>query len=232
MLLSFSIQIIAIAAGVIVSIITVDTLGAFSLPQPLPPVPRIRVVQVIAARPNSTGRTSGIQAPVRPVFVPNVIPTSVARIVDQPTMTMADAPTIGPNGGVVVLPDGVDAGPIGSPQPIPVAAPPAAAPPPEKREQTKVRVGGDVLEAKMIKRVIPVYPPLARQARISGTVKLQGVISREGRVVNLQVLSGHPLLVSAALEAVRQWIYQPTLLNKQPVEVIAPIDVHFNLSQP
>lgn len=82
----------------------------------------------------------------------------------------------------------------------------------------------------LIKRVMPIYPPLARQARIQGTVRLTGIISREGQIVNLRVESGHPLLVGAALDAVRQWIYRPTLLNGQPVEVIAPIDVHFTLS--
>jgi protein TonB len=87
------------------------------------------------------------------------------------------------------------------------------------------------MEAKIVKRVIPTYPPLAKQARISGTVRLEGVISREGRIVNLQVLYGHPLLTQAALQAVGQWLYQPTLLNGEPVEVIAPIDVHFTLSQ-
>ena len=78
---------------------------------------------------------------------------------------------------------------------------------------------------------MPVYPPLARQMRLSGTVRLEGVISRTGQVINLQVVSGHPMLTSAALDAVRQWIYSPTLLNGEPVEVIAPIEVHFTLSQ-
>lgn len=230
MLVSFSIQIIAITVGVVISIVTVDTLDAFSLPQPSPPIPRIRTIHVIPVKLGATGKSHGIQAPARPVFVPNVIPTSVARIVDQPAMPMVDAPAIGSPAGV---PSGLPfAGSTGSPVTIAVAPPPASVPPaPEQREQAEIRVGGAVLEAKMIKRVIPVYPALAKQARISGTVRLQGVISREGRVVNLQVLAGHPLLVSAALEAVRQWVYQPTLLNQQPVEVIAPIDVHFNLSQ-
>jgi protein TonB len=95
----------------------------------------------------------------------------------------------------------------------------------------RVRLGGDVLAAKIIHRVLPQYPPLARQARIAGVVQLVGVIDREGTVTSLQVLSGHPLLVKAALDAVRQWRYRPTLLNGQPVEVTAPITVHFTLSQ-
>ncbi len=85
--------------------------------------------------------------------------------------------------------------------------------------------------AKIIKKVIPTYPPLARQARVSGTVQLVGIIAKDGTIQQLQVASGHPLLVKAALDAVRQWIYRPTLLNGQAVEVIAPIDVIFSLSQ-
>jgi protein TonB len=93
------------------------------------------------------------------------------------------------------------------------------------------RVGGDVQAAKLVKKVIPVYPPLARQARVSGTVQLIGIIAKDGTIQQLQVVSGHPLLVKAALDAVRQWIYRPTLLNGQAVEVIAPIDVIFTLGQ-
>jgi protein TonB len=83
----------------------------------------------------------------------------------------------------------------------------------------------------IMRRVLPVYPALAKTARVQGTVHLVGVIAINGTIQQLQVLSGHPLLVNAAVEAVRQWIYKPTTLNGDPVEVIAPIDVHFTLSQ-
>lgn len=76
---------------------------------------------------------------------------------------------------------------------------------------------------------MPVYPPLARQARVSGSVRLIAIIGRDGTVQQLQVVSGHPLLIGAAVEAVRQWLYHPTLLNGEPVEVICPIDVNFTL---
>lgn len=79
--------------------------------------------------------------------------------------------------------------------------------------------------------MVPEYPPLARQARISGVVRLIGTISKDGKIENLQVVSGHPLLAHAAIEAVKQWTYQPTLLNGMPVEVIAPIEVRFTLGQ-
>ena len=85
--------------------------------------------------------------------------------------------------------------------------------------------------AKLLRKVVPGYPPLAKTARVSGVVHLLGVIAKDGTIQNLQLLSGHPLLARAAIEAVSQWIYQPTLLNGQPVEVIAPIDVNFTLDQ-
>jgi periplasmic protein TonB len=71
---------------------------------------------------------------------------------------------------------------------------------------------------------------LARNMRVSGTVKLHAIVARDGTVRELKVISGHPLLVQAAVEAVRQWLYQPTLLNGEPVEVNAPVDVHFTLA--
>jgi protein TonB len=83
--------------------------------------------------------------------------------------------------------------------------------------------------AKVLYKVLPVYPALARGAHISGTVYLLGVISTDGTIQSLRVLHGHPLLVGAALDAVRQWRYKPTLLNGQAVEVEAPIDVTFTL---
>ncbi len=94
-----------------------------------------------------------------------------------------------------------------------------------------LRVGGDVQMAKLLKKVIPDYPALAKTARVSGAVHLLGVIAKDGTIQNLQVISGHPLLARAALDAVKQWIYQPTLLNGEAVEVIAPIDVNFTLGQ-
>ncbi|HTA67537.1 MAG TPA: energy transducer TonB [Bryobacteraceae bacterium] len=85
--------------------------------------------------------------------------------------------------------------------------------------------------AKLLRKIIPEYPSLAKAARVSGVVRLLGVIAKDGTIRNLQLISGHPLLARAALEAVKQWVYQPTLLNGQPVEVIAPIDVNFTLGQ-
>ncbi len=77
---------------------------------------------------------------------------------------------------------------------------------------------------------MPIYPPLAKQARIQGTVRFTAVIGTDGTIRDLRLISGHPLLVSAAQDAVKQWAYQPTLLNGEPVEVITQIDVNFTLS--
>jgi protein TonB len=85
--------------------------------------------------------------------------------------------------------------------------------------------------AKLLRKVIPEYPALARSARISGVVRLIGTIGEDGAIRNLQLVSGHSLLARAAMEAVQQWIYKPTLLNGKPMEVIAPIEVTFSLGQ-
>jgi len=95
----------------------------------------------------------------------------------------------------------------------------------------RVAVTSTLEAAKLISRIQPVYPAIAIQARIQGNVVLHAIISKEGGVIELEVLSGHPLLVNAALEAVRQWRYSPTLLSGQPVEVETTITVSFILGQ-
>jgi TonB family protein len=92
-----------------------------------------------------------------------------------------------------------------------------------------VNVGGRVQQAKLITQVPPVYPDLAKQARIQGIVQLQVVISPTGHIQSANVLTGHPLLRQAALDSVIQWVYQPTLLNGQPVSVSTTVDVSFSL---
>ena len=82
-----------------------------------------------------------------------------------------------------------------------------------------------------IKKVTPQYPALAKSARIQGTVRFTAIIGKDGTIQNLQLVSGHPMLVASATEAVKQWVYRPTLLNGEPVEVITQIDVNFTLSQ-
>ena len=93
----------------------------------------------------------------------------------------------------------------------------------------RITIGPLPQAAKLITKVDPVYPEMARQAQIQGVVKLSAIIDKDGRVANLQVNSGHPLLVPAAIDAVKQWRYQPTLLNGEPVEVRTDLDVNFAL---
>ena len=90
-------------------------------------------------------------------------------------------------------------------------------------------MAGNTQAAKLIQSGPPEYPPLALQARIQGTVRFTAVIGKDGHVANLQLVSGHPLLVPAALAAAKSYVYQPTLLNGQPVEVVTQIDVNFTL---
>ena len=107
-------------------------------------------------------------------------------------------------------------------------------PPPQVVEappSKPVAVTSELQAAKLIRKVVPVYPRLAIMARISGTVRLIGIVGKQGTVEQLQVVSGPPLLAQAAVDAVRQWVYRPTFLGGKPVEVTAPIDVIFTLSQ-
>ena len=82
----------------------------------------------------------------------------------------------------------------------------------------------------LIRKVQPTYPPLARSARIQGSVVLVAIISKEGAIENLHVLAGHPLLVRAAIDAVQQWRYRPYILNSEPIEVETQITVNFSLA--
>jgi len=94
-----------------------------------------------------------------------------------------------------------------------------------------VTVTAGAQEANLINKVTPEYPALAKAARVQGTVKFEAVIGKDGTVQNLQLISGPPLLIQAAMQAVRQWTYKPTLLNGQPVEVVTTLEVNFSLSQ-
>jgi TonB family protein len=94
-----------------------------------------------------------------------------------------------------------------------------------------IRVGANVQAANIISQAKVSYPPLAKAARVQGTVRFEATIGKDGHVENLQLVSGPPLLVQAAMDSVRQWIYKPTLLNGQPVSVVTTVDVNFTLSE-
>jgi protein TonB len=124
----------------------------------------------------------------------------------------------GPADGIGIL-NGTGNGPV-PPRP-PEPKPPAATKP--------MFVSQGAQEAMLVRRVEPVYPTWARQAHVSGTVELRAIIAKDGNVINLEVISGHPMLVRAAVDAVRQWHYRPTLLNNQSVEVQTFVTVRFVL---
>jgi protein TonB len=128
---------------------------------------------------------------------------------------------------VTVVPQVNASGPLPPPAPVPPSAAAVTMPVPPGT----IRVGGNLQSNKIVDKATPVYPPLAKQARIQGVVKLTVHIGADGTVKDIQLLSGHPLLVEAAVDAVKQWVYQPTLLNGNPVDVITDVDVNFTLSQ-
>ena len=185
-------------------------------PPPPPPPPAATPVKVVkpVARLIQAGK----------LMAPRAIPKEVNIIKEQELPP--DMGAVGVVGGVPGgVPGGQAGGVLGG-----IIGGAGSTPPPPKEAPKRIRVGGQVQTAKLINKVQPVYPPLAKQARIQGTVRLQAIIAKDGSVVELQVLSGHPLLQQAALDAVRQWRYQPTLLNGEPVEVVTTIDVIFTLS--
>jgi len=229
-LVSVSGQVLVAAVFLAIPLIYTETLG---LRTPAPPPIIFRPVEA----PPPVQRTTAPQVPSTSTNVfrrfadavlraPTKIPSMIANIVDEPGPNISEprvqgAVPGGPGDGIPIsLLNGTAPPPLIKPVEVVKPAPPA-----------RIAVGGQVLAAKLIHRVVPVYPPLARQARVSGVVRLLGVVAKDGTIQKLELVSGHPLLSGAALEAVRQWIYKPTLLNGQPVEVQAPIDVIFTLGQ-
>jgi periplasmic protein TonB len=185
-------------------------------PPPPPPPPPPPIAQVVHVKPQVHLMDAG------KLVTPKVIPKDI-KIIKEDAPDMSAGMTGGVVGGVA---GGQMGGVIGG-----VIGGVGAAPPPPKPTQTRIRQGGNVTAAKLVNKVQPQYPPLARQTRISGTVRLHAIIGKNGQVEQLEVMSGHPLLVQAALDAVRQWKYQPTQLNGEPVEVDTTIDVIFSLNQ-
>jgi protein TonB len=236
-LVSFMLQVLLIGVIVLIPLIYTDTLPRATLtsflvapppPPPPPPPPAATPVKVVKVIPRQfdAGR----------LMAPKAIPKEIAMIKEEelpPPMSGAVGVVGGVPGGVPGgTPGGVIGGIIGS---VPTAAPPPPPPPvkeaPKPVTPQRIRVGGNVQQAMLIKQPRPTYPPLAKQARIQGTVRFNAIIGKDGTIQNLQVVSGHPLLVPSARDAVIQWVYKPTLLNGEPVEVATTIDVNFTLSQ-
>ncbi len=147
---------------------------------------------------------------------PRSIPDDIALVEEDPTL-MALRPPEGTPGGVF---GGV---PLGFAELSGLKPPPIPKP---------IRVGGQVQAARLLNRILPVYPTEALEENIAGTVSLRAVIGLDGEVKDLRLIEGHPLLAPAAIEAVSQWRYKPTLLNGSKVEVITEIAVNFTITAP
>src|SRR5579875_2843283 len=201
-------------------------------------LPSAQLKSLLVAPPPPTAPVPMVKAQPRPIarvfsarlVAPTVIPQRINPVQDAPA-----APSVSIAGGAngTGTGDAITNSILGA---LPGSAPPpaATAPLPKPKPATApgpLRVGGGVAEANLIHKVMPAYPPLAKSARVQGTVEFTAVINKEGRIEHLQLVRGHPLLVNAAKEAVEQWRYKPTMLNGQPVEVITDIVVNFTLSQ-
>jgi len=181
-------------------------------PPPPPPPPAAAPIKVVKIQSDLVN--GQLRAPTK-------IPEKVQMIKEEEAPpVMASGVMGGVPGGV---PGGSMGGVIGGMINSTAAVPKIATP-------QRVRVSTGVATGLLIKKVQPNYPPLARQARIQGTVVLQAEISKEGTIQNLQLISGHPMLAPAAIEAVKQWRYKPYLLNGEPVAVDTQVQVNFTLS--
>lgn len=162
---------------------------------------------------------------VRPKFIPPqrmVAPTVIPKKVE---IVKDEAPDVAGTAGGFGVPGGVAGGVLGGI--VSGAAPPP--PPPKPVQAGPVRIGGNVMQAKAIDHPNPVYPAIARAAHVQGTVVLHAIIGKDGTIQQLQLVTGPPLLVNSAMDAVRQWRYQPTLLNGEAVDVDTTISVVFTL---
>jgi protein TonB len=171
---------------------------------------------------------AGVNVLTQPVS----IPPTIARINEPPEPPQTQTGPIGPF--VPGVPNGLGGGGNSIVGSVPWGNETAPVPPPVVHAAPKmqmVRVGGDVIAARALYQPPPVYPPLARMAHIQGVVVLQAIIGTNGAIQGLKVLSGPPLLAPAAIDAVKTWRYQPTLLNTEPVEVLTEIDVNFRLGE-
>jgi len=236
-LLGAALETTLIGAVIVLPLIFVETLperGLFKalVLAPVPMAPPAPPPPMIAKR---IPRSAVVARQFDPAVLvsPVVVPKEVAIISEAPAL-QTDVIVGGVLGGI----PGVGGGGAGFfSGALPVAAPPL--PPPPKvvpaaapSEPKQIIVGGEVEAAMLLQQVRPVYPAMARSARIAGSVRLKAVIGTDGRIKNLVAVSGHPMLVDAAMNAVRQWVYKPTVLDGMLVEVNTEIIVRFGLATP
>ena len=183
-------------------------------PPPPPPPPMQKVVTRPVQRIIQQGK----------MMAPAVIPKEVKMIKEEEL-----PPDVGSFSAVGGVPGGVPGGMPGGVMGGIIGGVGTAPPPPKPEGPKRINVGGKVQEARLLNKVTPTYPALARQARVQGTVRLHAIIAKDGTIQQLELVSGPNLLVNAAIQAVRQWRYKPTLLNDEPVEVETFIEVVFTL---
>ena len=226
------------AALILVPLFQEQLLPQVAMFEPLrPPEARVRVVDVV---PTAKQAAPAQAAPASTdLIAPLAIPKDIARIVETPIGDTAGFLPAGPGGGGngpnIAGIFGLDpGGRVAAPPPLPPTPPPAPpklpdAPP---APTTPVRTGGEVALSNLVHQVTPSYPALARASRTQGIVILEAVITREGTIdpARIRVISGHVLLNEAAIDAVKQWRYKPTLLNKQPIEILTTISVNFSFN--
>ncbi|MGB9405570.1 MAG: energy transducer TonB [Candidatus Acidiferrales bacterium] len=184
-------------------------------PPPPPPPPAAAVQRIVkpVARIIQAGK----------MMAPTVIPKKVEMIKEEEL-----PPDVGAAGVVGGVPGGIPGGSAGGVLGGIIGGV-GSGPPPPPRPQGRIRVGGNVQAARMLRQVQPMYPQIAKTAHVQGTVILHAIIAKDGTVQELQYISGPPLLMKAAMDAVREWRYQPTQLNGEPVEVDTTISVIFTL---
>ena len=184
-------------------------------PPPPPPPPAAAPVKIV-----KQVQTELVNGQLR---TPTKIPEKVQMIKEDE----APPPVMSAAGVVGGVPGGVPGGSMGGVIGGIISSTPIV---PKVATPQRVRVSQGVTQGLLIRKVQPAYPPLARQARIQGSVLLQAEISKDGTIQNLRLISGHPMLAPAAIEAVKQWRYKPYILNGEPVEVETQITVNFTLS--
>ena len=185
-------------------------------PPPPPAAPRpVQKVQVVRLDPNKF---------MAPTEIPKEIPPPIDDILVMSSLDLSSSGVPGgiPGGVIGDVPGGVAGGVLGG---IPGAPPP----PPPPKPKAAIRVGGNVQNSKLIQKIDPIYPELAKRARVAGFVLLQVTVDEQGMVSGIKLIRGHPLLNQSAIDAVGQWRYSPTLLNGEPVPVIATVTVNYVL---
>jgi periplasmic protein TonB len=216
---------IAVHAVVLFAVLVVPLLSSQDLPEPTSVVKAFFVEPAAAPPPPPPPPPPAPRAQNQPKPMATPIPTEnkfQAPVETPEQVKPEEGINLGIEGGV---PGGVEGGVPGGVVGGVVGGLPDAPPPPQA-----VRVGGQIKEPKKLKTVNPAYPDIAKQARVQGVVILECTISPQGKVTDVKVLRGIPLLDAAAIDAVKQWVYSPTLLNGVPVPVIMTVTVNFRLS--